>query len=179
METRNIGWGLVGLVVVGAVAAVVWDANSPRRPAPPPESPDVFALTAVAVRAGVDQSIAGGFDPKDALRFSYSVSEGAPEQFVAIAGRDTQGKLHWFHPRYEEPFSKPQSLATGAGVTDQPLRPVRMQLPPGPMEICAMFTKEQMDVSVIDGWFIVAGSWWPHGRRACLEISVKPTNNSR
>ncbi|MGK0362261.1 MAG: hypothetical protein ACI9U2_004581 [Bradymonadia bacterium] len=88
------------------------------------------------------------------------------------------GKLHWFHPRYEEPFSKPQSLATGVGVTDQPLRPVRMQLPPGPMEICAMFTKEQMDVSVIDGWFIVAEAWWPHGRRACLEISVKPANNS-
>jgi hypothetical protein len=111
----------------------------------------------------------------DGLLFAYSVEKAAPERFLAIYGRDAAGRVHWFHPAYEQPEDTPRSIPIKSGIADQELpEAVFVDMAAGPIEICGLFSEEALDVKVVDGWLMLDTGRWPHARHACITATVSP-----
>lgn len=128
----------------------------------------------VYVKAGEQMGPAEVVEPGQGLLFSYSLERGAPHRFVAIAGRDAKGTVHWFHPAYEQPEDTPRSVPVEPGVADRELPDaVFVEAAPGPMEICAMFTADALDVKAVDGWLMLESGWWPNATTSCTTVTVK------
>jgi hypothetical protein len=87
----------------------------------------------------------------DALLFAYTNPAGSPYRHLAIAGRDAAGRAFWYHPAWTDPAAPPRGAPIPAGVTLHEIpAAVRTEPAPGPLRLCAMFTREPLDVAAAD-----------------------------
>lgn len=126
-------------------------------------------------RSGKTAPAEAGVRVGDGLLFAYSMEKGAPHRYLAVVARDAKGAVHWFHPGYETPEDTPQSVSVQAGVADQPLPDsVYVDMAPGPMEICGLFTRDPLDVRSLDAWLTANRGAWPQHAQACVKVEVQP-----
>jgi hypothetical protein len=97
---------------------------------------------------------------------------------MAVAARDAAGRVHWLWPAWDVPGEDVHSLDIDAGVADVPLpSAVTLRAAAGPMEICALFSREPLSVPVLDAG-LERGEPWPSEsetlRRSCRSVVVRP-----
>lgn len=176
---RAVFGGLIAASLAAAAAAVLYRAPEPVTTGPqdgfvsrggPSEGGAwirIFTKRDGQVSAAHEAISAG-----DGLLFSYSVERGAPHRYLAIAGRDAKGRVHWFHPAFAQPEDDPQSIGIKAGVADVELpEAVYVDLAAGPLEVCGIFTEEPLHIAQVDGPLEAEGHW-PAGHRACVVLEV-------
>lgn len=135
-------------------------------PTPVPSAVHVFVLKGDRpVKIAADAGI-----PRDAaLLFAYTNPTASPARHLAIVGRDAAGALRWYHPQWLSAADAPKSVAIRAGVADQPLPDaVRHPYPPGPLEICGIFSAEPRAIPALDA--DLSRAWPPSGPCVRLEV---------
>lgn len=113
--------------------------------------------------------------PKAApLLFTYTNGAKSEYRWVAIAGLDASGRAHWYYPEYAT-ASQPEVLSVriAQGVADAPM-PDRVfaEHAKGKLEICALFSKEPLDVKTVDVALEKTGRWPSEVERSCLSTVV-------
>lgn len=112
--------------------------------------------------------------PADAgLIFDYTNLDDSDARYMLIAGRDSAGRVHWYHPAFRSEADDPRSVAIEAGVDKQLLDEVLYaDHAEGALEVCAAFTKAPLRVRDIDP-VVERGGAWPKAKRLdCRRFEV-------
>jgi len=165
--SRLRGAGVAAVLFVAAAAAVLLTV-SPPSPGPTARSGGGASgrLAWITVfQAGAEDAPLRRVDEAaraDApFAFAYSNLADSPYRYLAIAGRDAAGGVRWFHPAYTDASQRPQSVTIEAGVADVELKElVGFDLPPGRLEVCALFSTTPLDVHSLDAR-LESGAPWP------------------
>ena len=176
-----IGWAPV--LVAAAAATVLWlHPWAPKRVAEPP--PEALARGGTAEgrrawvalytrRGDVVQPADGRLRPGDGILVAYTTLKDSPARHIAVAARSLPpGPVRWLHPAYEA-GQRPQSVPIEVGVADRELPAVVYLdgLTP-PLEVCAMFTDEPLQIPEIDA-VLEQGGPWPAGAD-CHRLEAAP-----
>lgn len=187
-------WAMGGLTAAAAAAAVVVFAVSrpdpqigvrgPSRPQSRPAwisvfqpmLPDSPQANAGAEMVALLRPVAEEAQADRPFAFAYTNLASSPYTHLAIVGRDAAGRVHWFHPAYTDPDNPPRSPAIDSGRVDVELAElVYVNVAPGPIEICGLFTETPLDVGAWDAR-LEAGESWPEPEGAdCRTVQVTDT----
>ncbi|MEQ9503420.1 MAG: hypothetical protein RIT81_41550 [Deltaproteobacteria bacterium] len=121
------------------------------------------------------EPVEGVIRPSAELGFAYTNGATSPYHYLAIAGRDAGGRVHWYHPAYVLGGEQPRSIDAPPGSADAELSTAvgpSEPYPDGRLEICAMFSVEPIDVREADR-DLEAGGSWPGDRRDCHVLEVR------
>lgn len=111
--------------------------------------------------------------PGEGLLFAYSNPPESPYRHWLIVGRDAKGQLHWYHPSGDAPRGPLGSSSfILKDIRWRPLkRIVYPDLPPGSVEICALFF-EGREALAAGRRQLTATGRWPAGHRDCRRVQV-------
>lgn len=119
------------------------------------------------------QKVTTSAEASQPFAFAYTHLQKSPYRFLAIVGRDADGRIHWFHPEYVHKSDRPSSIAIETGVADQELGAlIRIAAPAGSMELCGLFTRSPLDV-VREDQRLEKGEAWPEGLRDCRTLLLQ------
>jgi hypothetical protein len=113
----------------------------------------------------------------DELLLAYTNGRASSLRYLAVAGRDAAGRVHWLWPAWDTPETDVKSLPVEVGVADAPL-PSAVSLRPaaGPLEICAIFSREALSVPTLDVG-LERGERWPSSSESqhvvCRTVTVR------
>lgn len=108
-----------------------------------------------------------------AFAFAFTTLAQAPG-FLAIVGRDAEGRIHWFHPAYTDLDDRPQSLPVEAGRADVELGElVKVDPAPGMMAICGLFTDGALDIQTVDVSLEAGADWPPAAVKDCHTVDIQ------
>jgi len=149
-------WRPLAVVALGfAVALLVFQLRSPDPQAyvarggaavDPDQALYVYRIAA----GGVPQPVLDGvIRTGDELAFAYRNRAGWPR--VLVYGVDQGGRVYWYHPGWTDPAATPVAVPIEAGPERHELpEAVAQPLPPGRLQIHAVFTDEAVDVRAIE-----------------------------
>lgn len=111
----------------------------------------------------------------DAVLVAYTNGRDSTAAYLAVAGRDARGAVHWFYPAWREAAESPRSVPIDRGVADRELPDaVSVSPAPGRMEVCALFTDRPLDVKSVDAE-LTRGREWPAAEAIdCHLVEVLP-----
>ena len=95
------------------------------------------------VYARVEQAIL----TESQLVFSVGNAQESPYRYLMILGLQSDGRVFWYHPAYEDPQDNPQSIAIET--SDEPIHlreEIGHDLKPGFLRLFALFSKEPLNV---------------------------------
>jgi hypothetical protein len=114
------------------------------------------------------------FSAQDQLLFSYTNLTDSPFPYLAIAGRDSLGRVHWYYPAYQSAGEHPRSISIKTGVADEELSDaIRTSPSAGLITVCALFTAQPLDVAAVDQALEQSGQWPTDGLQDCRILHVK------
>ena len=103
------------------------------------------------VDSGQVSKLAGQMKSRDELLFAYSNLGPRPYAYLMIFAVDSKGEVYWFYPAYSKVGTDPKSLKILQNVTSIELpEKIRHDFEPGPIHICALFTRTPWLVSQIE-----------------------------
>lgn len=106
--------------------------------------------------------------------FAYTNLSNSPYRYLAVAGRDAAGRVHWFHPPYGNASDQPRSVKVVPGRADEELGELIYVRPAtGPFEICGMFTRAPIDVRELDTQLEAGAPWPAYGALDCHSLRVE------
>ena len=109
------------------------------------------------------------------LAFAYHNLANSPYRFVAIAGLDSAGRVHWYYPEYASQNDTPRSVAIEPGSADRALpQRVFSDHALGALQICALFTQKPLSVVQIDRQVERERAWPQAIFKDCLKVEVVP-----
>jgi negative regulator of sigma E activity len=88
----------------------------------------------------------------DGLLFSYTNIGPQPFPYLMIFGVDASGEVRWFYPTYEQAGTNPQSVAIEPRSHVSLGDVIGHDYAPGPLVIHALFTRQPLHVSEVEGW---------------------------
>jgi hypothetical protein len=88
----------------------------------------------------------------DGLLFSYTNIGPTPFRYLMIFGLDASGEVRWFYPTYDQAGTNPKSIAIEARANVPLPDVVAHDYAAGPLVIHALFTREPLSVSEVEGW---------------------------
>ncbi len=155
----TLGWA-AGLLAAAAVALFV--VPTPAPPEPPVARGDGEARPTmrvlVADEAGATP-LGETLDATAGLLFAYTTPPNVEARYLAIAGR-VGDRVHWYHPAWEGPQDTPRSVPIEVGVALRELpEAVFHDYAAGPLEVCALFTAQPLNIPEIDATLEAGGSW--------------------
>lgn len=117
------------------------------------------------------------FGADDDLLLAYTNGRASPLRYLAVAARDADGRVHWLWPAWDTPEADVKSLPVEVGVADAPLpSAVSLRAATGPMEICAIFSREALSIPALDAG-LERGEKWPSSsesqRVVCRSVTVR------
>ena len=89
---------------------------------------------------------------QDGLLFSYTNIGPTPFRHLMIFGLDASGEVRWFYPTYDQPGTNPKSIAIEARSHVSLGDVIGHDYAAGPLTIHALFTREPLSVSQVEGW---------------------------
>ncbi len=113
----------------------------------------------------------------DDLLLAYTNGRASPLRYLAVAARDADGRVHWLWPAWDTPEADVKSLPVEVGVADAQLpSAVSLRAAAGPMEICAIFSREALSIPALDAG-LERGEKWPSSsesqRVVCRSVTVR------
>ena len=99
------------------------------------------------VYANVEQVII----PSDLLVFSVANAKESPYRYLMILGLQSDGRVFWYHPAFEDSRNNPQSIAIET--SDEPIHlreEIGHELRPGRLRLLAVFSGEPLDVLSVE-----------------------------
>lgn len=170
---RRFVWAAAA--TVAAAAALVFFVMRPdiepmiARGGPGEVTPQIQLFKQAGDEAPVRST--GSIAATDGLLFAYTNPKRSAARFLAIAGRDASGQIRWFHPQWLNASERPKTIEIDAGVADKELpNIVRHPYPPGPLEICGVFSAKPRSVPDLDAE--MSRGWPPKGH--CVTVTVTP-----
>jgi hypothetical protein len=89
---------------------------------------------------------------EDGLLFSYTNIGPEPFPYLTIFGLDASGEVRWFYPTYEQAGSNPKSIRIEPRAHVSLGDVIAHDYAPGTLVIHALFTREPLSVSEVEGW---------------------------
>lgn len=172
---RSFAWGSATSLV--AVACVLLLVRAPSERFQERGSLSADRQAWMRIQTLSEQQLAplgAGLDPSQELVFSVSTSVSSPYTHLAIAALDSAGRAHWYYPAYEHFEDDPVSISVDSGWGDRELGH-RISLSThasGPMEICAMFTREPLRVRDVDAQLEAEGRWPAGVDLDCVRVEL-------
>ncbi|MBW1809652.1 MAG: hypothetical protein JRJ87_15765 [Deltaproteobacteria bacterium] len=97
------------------------------------------------------QQVSRKISSDDALAFVYDNRLESQHDYLMVLGVSERGRVYWYYPAYQQAGQNPQSIRIekskwSVQLPDQ----VRHQLNPGRLRIFALFTRQALDVEMVE-----------------------------
>ena len=109
----------------------------------------------------------------DSLLFAYTNLEGSGARHLAIAGRDAEGRVHWYHPAFRSEEERPESLAIEQAADRELSEAIRAEHAVGSLEICALFSDAPLSIPEVDRKLEAGGGWPEVEILDCRRVTVR------